>query len=1192
MAYRVTTPISITALAFDPVSDTLWTGTQSGQVAAFHSARERSVYFTAGGPVQKIYATDSQVRAMGQNAGVGGWSKGGMTKYYWRPTDNTQVLTFCPASSSATTLIAATTAPEFVVLNASTGQVMRSVSSPAHLVTLAPSPSAVISGSSDGQIRVHDIRASSTVASVKAHVGGVQSVLASGSYAFSIGWAIRQGRPHADPLVKVFDVRNLRPVASIPFPSGPTFMAVHPVRPTTIVASSANGLVNIFDATNPSGSTEFLQLDVTSYISSIAISPTGGYIAFGDSDGTVRIATAYETPEEEGPFNGFEGMAPEWFTEPEPLPQMDWDERTPLNTIGMPFYNDTLLSSWATDFLPSTDLQWPPPPKIPTQVLAEISLRHGIMSANLPRELRGKRNLAPTPAKTSSKGRFMSDRGRRTDVVPDTPTEILTSNDVPRAYHKVEIEYSKFGVEDFDFAYYNKTSHSGLETHIQNCYTNSLIQAFHYMLPLRRLAKSHITTDCAREHCMLCEFGFVTRMLEDAKGKNCHISNFCNTFSAMPTASAMGVVDYYDTDAAKVQGRRSDYAIMIQQFNRFWTEAMVTEGSDPLDNNISIIHDSAGNDYTQRVESPLSQLMGLHSMTAIKCTTCRATSRKHSLAHTVDLFYPPNWKESGDIDFAALLRMALVREREFWMNCPSCRQLSHMRSSRVELRKANLPPLLSVNACAFNDSDIWVDNRGSAPMLQPRVSLQLDDGIVEFEVRSLVIKIVRKEELSSPHLVSIVKIPEQEGRDEGGWFLFNDFVVKSITEDEALRFPGKWKIPCVICLERIDMQDRVDFTKMPISLDPSILTRDLTISLKRDKSRVRHEPLGLGELPTPGMVVAIDAEFVQLQQAEIEVRSDGTKKTLRPPRQSLARVSVLRGDGPKEGIPFIDDHIHTAAVVVNYLTEYSGIHQGDLDPATSRHTLVPRKVAYKKLRLLVDMGCMFVGHGLMNDFRTINIHVPADQVLDTIDIYFVKHRSRRFNLRFLTWFVLKEDIQTANHDSIEDAKAALLLYKKWQESEEGTFSRLLESLYKDGKEHNYRAPGAPQIASPVPAPAAPATPVPSPVLHRQGRSSRDHSSDARQVTFSPLSPLGATHFTGSPFSPTGHPFVSPRQAALAPHGNAAPFSTLPFDMVQALRQVQLGVQATPSPQASAQEWTEYWYRQQQDALRRMGGGPR
>ena len=62
-----------------------------------------------------------------------------------------------------------------------------------------------------------------------------------------------------------------------------------------------------------------------------------------------------------------------------------------------------------------------------------------------------------------------------------------------------------------------------------------------------------------------------------------------------------------------------------------------------------------------------------------------------------------------------------------------------------------------------------------------------------------------------------------------------------------------------------------------------------------------------------------------MQQEETEYRSDGTKKVLRPARLSLARVSVLRGDGQKQGVPFIDDHIHTSEIIVDYLTEFSGI---------------------------------------------------------------------------------------------------------------------------------------------------------------------------------------------------------------------------------------------------------------------------
>ena len=172
-------------------------------------------------------------------------------------------------------------------------------------------------------------------------------------------------------------------------------------------------------------------------------------------------------------------------------------------------------------------------------------------------------------------------------------------------------------------------------------------------------------------------------------------------------------------------------------------------------------------------------------------------------------------------------------------------------------------------------------------------------------------------------------------------------------------------------------------------------------SRNRDHRLIKHEPLRFEELPKPGTLIAIDAEFVSMQQEETEYRSDGTKKVIRPARLSLARVSVLRGNGSKEGVPFIDDHIHTSEIIVDYLTEFSGIKceflsalltaegrfspsedangpiaDGDLDPTLSRYTLTPLKVVYKKLRLLVDSGCIFIGHGLSKDFRIISACFP------------------------------------------------------------------------------------------------------------------------------------------------------------------------------------------------------------------------
>jgi len=80
--------------------------------------------------------------------------------------------------------------------------------------------------------------------------------------------------------------------------------------------------------------------------------------------------------------------------------------------------------------------------------------------------------------------------------------------------------------------------------------------------------------------------------------------------------------------------------------------------------------------------------------------------------------------------------------------------------------------------------------------------------------------------------------------------------------------------------------------------------------------------------------------------------------------------------------------------------------------------------------------------------------VPPDQVLDTVDLYFIKERQRRISLRFLTWYILHQDIQQETHDSIEDARSALSLYKAYQDmEEEHTFDAKLDELYRAGREN-------------------------------------------------------------------------------------------------------------------------------------------
>jgi PAB-dependent poly(A)-specific ribonuclease subunit 2 len=112
------------------------------------------------------------------------------------------------------------------------------------------------------------------------------------------------------------------------------------------------------------------------------------------------------------------------------------------------------------------------------------------------------------------------------------------------------------------------------------------------------------------------------------------------------------------------------------------------------------------------------------------------------------------------------------------------------------------------------------------------------------------------------------------------------------------------------------------------------------------------------------------------------IQIPGQEIVVQAARLGLARVSVVRGGSSDEGgvsggsssasgglVPVIDDYIRAVEPVHDYLTRFSGLIAGDLDPALTKHHIVELKHAYLKLRYLIDAGCIFVGHGLKQDFK-------------------------------------------------------------------------------------------------------------------------------------------------------------------------------------------------------------------------------
>jgi RNA exonuclease 4 len=149
----------------------------------------------------------------------------------------------------------------------------------------------------------------------------------------------------------------------------------------------------------------------------------------------------------------------------------------------------------------------------------------------------------------------------------------------------------------------------------------------------------------------------------------------------------------------------------------------------------------------------------------------------------------------------------------------------------------------------------------------------------------------------------------------------------------------------------------------------------------------------------------------------------------------LARASLVNFHGER----LYDAFVQPTLTVTDYRTAFSGVRAEDLLPgggALPFREVQADVAAFLKNRVLV-------GHYLKADLGVLGLAHPREQIRDTA--WLPKFREaaggRNPRLKDLARWVLGLTIQEGEHDSVEDARAAMMLYRAEKEAFESEARR-------------------------------------------------------------------------------------------------------------------------------------------------------
>ncbi|ETW03111.1 hypothetical protein, variant 1 [Aphanomyces invadans] len=429
----------------------------------------------------------------------------------------------------------------------------------------------------DGDHRSHRVAASIPLA----HSGSIVTIDVMDNYVLTCGISSRSINPYdkyapvkiyPDPLVKLFDVRTMSLVSSIPFPSStglpPIFVKFH-MSENAFYAADAGGDLVLFDMVDPMqySLVGHLHPSVTAFDASLS----GELIATGSRDGTVvmydsGLSTSpralLDEPEDPLEFPRPASRPPLTLSPLEPAPASRYVFRPSVDEFGQEI---TPLSAW----LPSTNVDNTFKLNM-TLVVAPKPTK--VLHPEFEKKVQQKHTIGFTSHRGYDRNSFVFGKGRATALATVDPRSAETTPrrrdsvsrsigsaksfdeadplwHVPPSYKYTEINMSKHSMDGFvfDFSKHNQSStHVGFENALPYAYMNAALQLLYATPGVRTLVLAHLCDDAS---CVRCELGFLFHMMAQTtslalqKNRSVQITNFLSALHQIHGVAAAGLFD-------------------------------------------------------------------------------------------------------------------------------------------------------------------------------------------------------------------------------------------------------------------------------------------------------------------------------------------------------------------------------------------------------------------------------------------------------------------------------------------------------------------------------------------------------------------------------------------------------------------------------------------------------------------------